>query len=556
MTGIRQSFIFAFEDEFGKGKGTRNWIQPPPGSQFEFTPNRQTTDIYGMGDKFRQNVAYGQFSGTWNWTYMLDYVYLEPLMLAFEKVGGRFYGDADYGKPDANGIFTFEKVNGHKVPSFVTRVKKLNRIVGGNSTKDELTECKGCFVQQISFSRSASSAQYQVNLSGAYVDEQDVVGDLDSLDWKAYTPKLVEYSCLFQGDEVDDDNYVANTESLSLTIGNNANAVYNICTAFANIFYEGNAQFQFNTVMYSWNPEIWRLRANSGGYDNTHMKPMAKNLRPLDDLMVASYNKSMRDYGYNTMTDAFENSDYYVTFHIEGAVIKGVKRPSGDGSKIIDTVSSSNCTRIEIAVKTDAEIESLMTAHNISSDNMSLPRGYTFQIPSGMKTVFVPYSPTNLQPIGHGSILELVTNESVTTASSLKPTDIEGSYSDKLNEMTANCEYVSNDTVLLPTAEGDTATTIGAFYGAPGVINGITLGTSSGSTPCVTISGTPTGAEGDGVSDAVMYFAADLSALPDDTLSVMSGGACYYARDILKFFAIKLKPEEVQPNPEEVQPNE
>ena len=375
MTGIRQSFVFGLESEFGKGKGSGyNWLQPPPGSFFESTPNRQTNDIYGAGDKFRQNVAYGQFAGTWSWTFMLDYNYLEPFMLAFEVVNSKSVGDSGFGGYDNTDFFTFEKKNFKRVPSFCVRTKKLNRIVGGlTTTKDEIIEHYGCVVQQISFNRSASSAQYQISMSGIYADEDEVTGNLDSLDYQAYSPKLVEYSCVFQGDGVVDANYVANTESLSMTIGNNAAGVYNICTPFATTYFEGKSQFQFSTTMYSWNPQIWRLRANSGGRDNTHMKPMAKNLAPMATITVASYDKSKRDDNQASMTAAFEDSDNYVKFTIKDAVIKGVKRPSGDGSKIVDTVSSASCSAIKIVIKSAnySSSGSLLTKHTIQSGTIA-----------------------------------------------------------------------------------------------------------------------------------------------------------------------------------------
>ena len=376
MTGIRQSFVFALEKGFGEGPGTGagaySWLVPPPGSFFEGTPNRQTNDIYGAGDKFRQNVAYGQFSGTWSWTFMLDYNYLEPFMLAFEVVNSKSVGDNGFGGYNGTTFFTFEKKNYKRVPSFCVRQKKLNQIVGGTSTKDELIEYYGCVVQQISFNRSASSAQYQISMSGIYVDEAETIGTLAALDYPSggYSPKLVEYSCVFQGDGVADGNYVANTESLSMTIGNNAAAVYNVCTPFATAYFEGKSQFQFSTTMYSWNPEIWRLRANSGGKDNTHLKPAAKNLAPMGTITVASYDKSKRDDNLGTMTAAYNGSDNHVKFTIKDAVIKGIKRPSGDGSKIVDTVSSASCSSIKIEIKSAnySNNGSLLTKNTITSN--------------------------------------------------------------------------------------------------------------------------------------------------------------------------------------------
>ena len=500
MTGIRQSFVFALEKNFGKGKDSNDtnypWIQPPPGSSFESTPNRQTNDIYGAGDKFRQNVAYGRFSGTWSWTYMFDYRYIEPLMLAFESVNEKRFGDSGFGA-DSGGHYIFKKKNGWRVPSFVVRTKKLNKIVGGTDTNDETVDCKGCIVQQIAFSRGASSAQYQVQLSGVYVDEEFDVDDLNyELDWKDYAPELTEYSCLFQGNSVSNDTYVANTESISIQIGNNADAVYNVCTPFSSIYYEGNSQFQFSTTMYSWNPEIWRLRANSGGVDNERMKPAAKNLKPMDDITVASYNTSIHDNtAYNnSMETAYGDATRKLAFHIEGAVIKGVKRPSGDGNRIIDSVSSSSCSAVSLEItSSNTNMFSYNTISSTGGPDSTLPYKSEKLAGNDAHTIYFPedYEPAVI------AYIKLKEDTAVTDD------DV-----DKLKQQTRGYDLLAGSTTLSSTTTGGSSTTLSAILLARGLkdVTGLTVEErpESGDDPqYITISGTPT------TTETGYYFIAD-----------------------------------------------
>lgn len=60
------------------------WFQAPPGFWMEFTYNRSTAEHYGAGSKFFEQVSYGQVSGTWTATFPLTYEYLELLPMAFE----------------------------------------------------------------------------------------------------------------------------------------------------------------------------------------------------------------------------------------------------------------------------------------------------------------------------------------------------------------------------------------------------------------------------------------------------------------------------------------
>ena len=347
MTGIRQSFVFALEDEFGKGKGENNkWIAPPVGSFFNSTHSRQATKIYTVGSKFYDTVAYGQLNGQFNWTFVFDYHYLEPLQLAFEKVGCTLNSDG------AHYTHTFEKVNNMRIPSFTVRRKILNRIAGGPEDSDEITELLGCVVRNISFSKAAGTSQLQVTMTGFYVDERMYKGELDATDYKDYNGKLSEYMCMFIGD-VSKDNYVANTESLEFSLENNSDAVYNTCSPFAGLYYEGRTNCTFGTTCYSNNPSYYKQRVYSGGYRNDVYKPMAKNMKPIPIVTLAAYDKSIRDDEYSEaldFTNALVDSDESMTVTLEDVVIKSLTWPKGNDQKLQDTISSAEFKKMTITI--------------------------------------------------------------------------------------------------------------------------------------------------------------------------------------------------------------
>lgn len=89
MTSIRKSVIFAMEDKLGGGLPAKgHYIQAPPHSFISHTPNRSTNRLNASGTKKFDAIAYGKVSGTWDWSFVLDYDYLEPLALIFECVNG------------------------------------------------------------------------------------------------------------------------------------------------------------------------------------------------------------------------------------------------------------------------------------------------------------------------------------------------------------------------------------------------------------------------------------------------------------------------------------
>lgn len=370
MTSVRTSFVFAPEKEFKK-MGNNLWIAPPPGSYFSSTAARQTSPIYTTGSKKWDVTAYGQYAGSWDWTFMLDYQYLEPLVLAFDGVAindrnkiikwkhkdEAGYGYNDYvGKDTDYNLFFFTKENNSKPPSFTVRRKILHRIVGGPN--DEMVELRGCVVNSISFSRSSSTSQYQVQMSGFYATEEMVLGELEKTDYWAYDGQLVEYSCvrlygLFDGKTLS-DQVAANTDSVSITITNGTNPVYNTCTPFAGQYYEDRVKFQISTSCYSTDPETYKTRLYSGGHDHTARKPLSKGLKPLKKMEIISFDGEMVDMpnedATTVITQSYSKSKNRLSFIAEDLVIKSARWVNGDGSKLTDSISSTDCKNITLMV--------------------------------------------------------------------------------------------------------------------------------------------------------------------------------------------------------------
>lgn len=366
MTSNRMSFVFAVERRYRGGKHDRgDWLSPPPGSYFSSTGTRQTTPLYTTGSKKWDAVAYGGYEGTWEWTFMLDYNYLEPLALAFDTVNDMYVADEIYDniKDEETYTYTFRKNNCGRVPSFAVRRKILHRVAGGE--KDEMVELEGCLVTAISFSRSASTSQYQVQMSGVYANETMTIGKLESTDYEPHAGHLVEYTCVAFGEEGNqsiDELYrpkiVAYTDSVSISIQNNVNTIHSTCSPFAQTYYEGRNHFQISTSCYSINPEHYKTRMYSGGGDPSAREPMTKGLTPLKKMYIFSYDGAyvpkadteLGDYGLG-IESAFKESERNLVFTLKDLVIKSMKWTNGDGGKLTDSISSVDCRDLVLIIK-------------------------------------------------------------------------------------------------------------------------------------------------------------------------------------------------------------
>lgn len=351
MSGVRQSIVFCREkDGFDTGKNKDDkWIAPPPGTFFSSTHNRSVTKVYTEGSKFPDTFAFGQVQGSWEWTFNMDYDYLEPFMLAFE-------GEGD-GEDSANGVFEFTKSNSRRVPSFCVRGKILNKITEGtweDGLKDETYILTGCVVKTLRFSKSAGASQVQVSMSGLYANEHMILGDLTATDYEEYGGHLVEFQCMFVGDE-----YVANTESLSVGVENSASAVYTTCTPIASNYAESQTSLTFTTMCYANDPMRYRTRMYSGGSDRTALYPYHKNMTPIPSVSLKSYNAESVSYDENggckvDLVAAQGNANRTAEFRLTDVVIKGLTRQKGDGSKLQDQINSTDMRKLVLAVKSPA----------------------------------------------------------------------------------------------------------------------------------------------------------------------------------------------------------
>lgn len=356
MTSVRSSMVFSLESDFGEGKGSGyEWIAPPPGTYFEHTESRNTTRVQSAGTKVWDTVAYGNLNGTWTWHFVLDYNYLEPLFLIFEGTAPAAgtpitVGDVTSYKYD------FTKVDYARVPSFCVRRVILNRMAGGLRSSpgglDEILYLKGCIIENVTFSRASGQSQMTVDMSGFYVDSQMEKGVLGRTDYQPYAGNLTEYTCLFIGDasdddiqDLDEDDYVANTETLSFTINNSAEAIFNVCTPFAKEYSEGLSKYSFSTTAYSNDPSHYQQRVFSGGYSNTALKPMIKGLAPIPYMYILAYDQEINTE-HPTHLAAYNASPKRVGITIKSCVIRSLPWKSGDSEKLQDVISSTECKQV------------------------------------------------------------------------------------------------------------------------------------------------------------------------------------------------------------------
>jgi hypothetical protein len=360
MTEIRKSLVYQKETAFGEFKDgdTTGWVHPPIGYHFSFTVARQAEGIYGTGDKFREAVAYGPLSGSWNLSFVLDYDHLEPFDMIFENCEDVTETN-DKNETKTIG-FKFTRKNSTRVNSYRFRIKQMNHTAGGGESDDEIITLVGCVAKQMSVSRSASSGHATVEMNGTFSNMKTETGRLDStdVDDSGNGGTITEYSCMFLGD-ISSSNYVADVDAHSFTIENNIGLVYSTCKAFASTFYEGRTAVQWNAQTYSNGPTgKFRFLPNSGGYDRTHKQPMCKGLKPAPTVTFTTFNGAMckNDTAKSTTADpsienAHDDSEKYMDFVFTDSVIKSMTYPKGEGSKMSDSLSSVDCKGVTITVK-------------------------------------------------------------------------------------------------------------------------------------------------------------------------------------------------------------
>lgn len=353
---------------------SNKWWCIPIANHFSFTPSRQAESLYGTGDKFREAVSYGYFTGSWNLSFTLDYEHLEPFTMIFEDYSDPVVATVDVTaqdgsttkkdkivKVDGNEVklykITLGKKNSARVRSFQFRVKQLNHIAGGDEYDDEIITLTGCVAKQISVSRSAQSGQATVEMNGVFVDYKTEVGKLTQTDYTDYSSThITEYSCMFLGD-ISEGNYVADVDAHSFAVENSIGQVYSTCKGTASNYWEGRVGFQWNAQTYSNGPsKKFRFLPNSGGYDRTHTQPMCKGLKPTPTVTFTTFNGMVcgNDTGSTTadqsIKGAHDNSVRSMDFVFKDSVIKSITYPKGEGGKMSDSLSSVDCGNMSMTV--------------------------------------------------------------------------------------------------------------------------------------------------------------------------------------------------------------
>lgn len=385
MTAIRKSVVFAPENGFATGEPdtsqtnpSRPYCQFPPGTFISHTGARQATSVYTTGSKRRAGTVYGNFSGTWNISFPFDYNYLEPLTMVFESVtteysnGGRFdpiYGESGLAniKPSGTRLHYFSKINNARVKSFVIREKILNVMAGGSDGSDEVTILKGCVAKSINVTRSASGSQMNIEMSGVYADQETKLGSLQTTDYDMSTSMdgISQYSCMFV-DGIQDYDYVGDVDSHSFSIDNNASLVFNTCTPIAKQYYEGQTNYSWNAQTYSNDPtKKFQLRPNSGGKyididgegnKTLAMQPLGKGMGPMTYATWMTYSASRRDSipagitPSSTYIEAVQESDCSFVACANNSTVKSMTWQKGDGSKMMDSLSSVECDEIMLRI--------------------------------------------------------------------------------------------------------------------------------------------------------------------------------------------------------------
>ena len=396
MTGIRKSVCFCRErDGFGTGihdesrgafpavqfaehintDGTRtleiaryetydHWLAPPPGTMFSHNHNRSVQRIQTTGSKFWDAQAYGQLSGTWEWTFPFSYDYLEPFLFVFEDVV-LSATDLDDDRLEAL-VHRFQKANNMRVPSFTVKIVIDNEMIG--SAYNEETVIKGCVVQSMQISKSNSTSVLNISLSGFYASEE--------MTYSSSTPQTVyrepdrrwmrtaEWAGLYR-DVLGRARYMANVESLSIQLSNSSDRVFSVCSPFASNYYEGTTQIsmtagmwysdplQYRTLLMAQNGNIFAPRAK-GDCIVGELDIITTTLQDLpvpgnfDDTPFSSTHKVPPKYAKTSEKFVQESalgevSEEYLYMRMLDVALKSYVADKGEGSALKDNMSGVDC---------------------------------------------------------------------------------------------------------------------------------------------------------------------------------------------------------------------
>lgn len=350
MSGAsRQSFTYIIEDEYAqypKAKETDTdlmWFVPPPGSWFESSHSRSVSSIYEVGMKRLADFNYGKISGTWQWTFVLDYNYLEPFLLFFEGYDySEFSPDKNSENPWTNwGTHRFYKTETDTVRSFTVRRKRLHRVAGGIA--DEVVDLQGCVCTTLTMTQSAGGSETRVTLSGIYSTEH-INTDYTNLSLdipENRTPVLTEFGCVYNGSDL-----ITNVQDWGIRIGNNVKGIYGVGYPCVRSYYEEETAYAFSLTAFANNPKQLAQRVLSGGYRNDLHAPINEKALPIPRLSLRSRSPAIETY-FDPDSDEKREFRYSMDVDISDCTVNAMTWPSGDGSKLMDKLSNGRCAYME-----------------------------------------------------------------------------------------------------------------------------------------------------------------------------------------------------------------
>ena len=254
-------------------------------------------------------------------------------------------------------VHEFKKTNYCRIPSFAVRRVILHQIAGGPD--DEVDYLYGCVCKSIRFTQSAGGSQVKVSMSGSYADDEIVKENRSATDYTDYEGELVEFQCLFvdnktkkEGetleDYVNDGTYVANTDSISISIDNSSAMLPVTCSPVAPAYYEGKSTYQMTTSCYANDPSKYKQRVYSGGIGDDDLRIRKKGKKPIPRMTVLSYS-GVRE-GAESIANTVAKSKRWAHFDVSKCVVKSVTWQNGDGSRLQDQISSAECRGITLTV--------------------------------------------------------------------------------------------------------------------------------------------------------------------------------------------------------------
>lgn len=349
----RQSFVFAREIEFGKGHNASEmlglWYQPPPGSKFSYTYSREGQNLVQTGQRTWKEFAYGKVSGSWQWSFPLDYDYIEPFLFCFDNY-------TFVTEESTTGYHTFSRTEEGLTPSFTVRVKTLNKAVGG--TGDMFEDLVGCVVTSFKLGSTAGSSQIMVSLGGIFTDmsqgtEGFATGTLRGLDYVHRPNNAVMYSCLYIGDTA-----VADVVSASVQSKNSVNLIYSVLNPIARSRFEASTSNMFSCAIFSKEPSVLRQRVYTGGYSTDRATRWTK-LAPIPAVTLRS-----------TAEDGSE-----LRILAEDVVVRSMGMRD-DGQVLYDVLDSTECRALTLTVTNKIPYQYTLCMNSAGKYNTAVQGNY------------------------------------------------------------------------------------------------------------------------------------------------------------------------------------